>query len=306
MANTLEYSKIFQPALDKQVAQEATSGWMEANAGQVKYNGGDEVKLPIMDMDGLGDYDRNKGYVDGAVTLNWKTYKLTQDRGRRFQIDSMDVDETNFITTAGTVMGEFQRTKVIPEIDAYRYSKLATLAKGANNSRDLTITADNILDELLQDLATLEDKIGTQQVIITLSPITSTLLKKAAKDLITAQTFSQAGLNLNVSSFNDNPLKQVTSKLLKSAYIFKDGTTAGQEAGGFEADSSAQDINWLLSTSDAPIAVSKTDKIRTFDPAVNQDADAWRIDYRKYHDLWVPENKLPKIYANLKPAADAG
>lgn len=306
MANTLEYSKIFQPALDKQVAQEATSGWMEANAGQVKYNGGDEVKLPIMDMDGLGDYDRNKGYVDGAVTLNWKTYKLTQDRGRRFQIDSMDVDETNFITTAGTVMGEFQRTKVIPEIDAYRYSKLATLAKGANNSRDLTITADNILDELLQDLATLEDKIGTQQVIITLSPITSTLLKKAAKDLITAQTFSQAGLNLNVSSFNDNPLKQVTSKLLKSAYIFKDGTTAGQEAGGFEADSSAQDINWLLSTSDAPIAVSKTDKIRTFEPAVNQDADAWRIDYRKYHDLWVPENKLPKIYANLKPAADAG
>lgn len=301
MANSLEYSKIFQPVLDKQVAQESTTGWMEANTSQVKYNGGDEVKLPSILMDGLGDYSRNTGFVDGTVTLTWDTYKLTQDRGRRFSVDSMDVDETNFITTAGTVMGEFQRTQVIPEIDAYRYSKLASLAKAATNSRDLVVTAANVLDELLQDLTVLEDKIGAQQVIITLSPITSGLLKKAAKELITAQTFSQAGLNLNVSSFNENPLRTVTSKLLKSKYIFQDGKTSGQEAGGFIADATAQDINWLLSTSDAPIAVSKTDKIRVFDPAVNQDADAWKIDYRKYHDLWVPKNKLVKIYANLKP-----
>lgn len=299
----MEYSKIFQPVLDKQVAQEATTGWMEANASQVKYNGGDEVKLPVMDMDGLGDYDRAKGFAQGSVTLAWKTYKLEQDRGRQFQIDAMDVDETNFVATAGNIMGEFQRTKVIPEIDAYRYSKLATLAKGEGNFREIDLTASNILDELLQDLAVLEDKIGTQQVIVTLSPLTATLLKKAAKELITSQTFSQSGLNLNVSALNDNPLKQVTSKLLKSAYVFKDGTTSGQEAGGFEADASAQDINWLLSTSDAPIAISKTDKIRTFDPAVNQSADAWRIDYRKYHDLWVPQNKLVKIYTNFKPAA---
>lgn len=300
MANTLEYSKIFQPVLDKQIAQESTTGWMEVNANQVKYNGGDEVKLPTILMDGLGDYDRGKGFVEGAVTVKWATYALTQDRGREFQLDSMDVDETNFVATAGSVMGEFQRTQVVPEIDAYRYSKIATLAKDAKNSRDLVVTSTNILDELLQDLTVLEDKIGAQQVIITLSPITAGLLKKAAKDLITAQTFAQAGLNLNLSAFNENPLKTVTSKLLKSKYIFKDGSTSGQETGGFTPDASAQDINWLLSTSDAPIAVSKTDKVRVFDPATNQKADAWKMDYRKYHDLWIPENKLDKVYANLK------
>ena len=303
MVNTLEYSKIFQPVLDKQIAQESTTGWMEANASQAKYNGGDEVKLPRMDMDGLGDYDRNKGYVDGAVTLAWDTYKLTQDRGRRFQLDAMDVDETNFVAEAGAVMGEFQRTKVVPEIDAYRYSKLATLAKDANHSRDLAVTADNIIDELLQDLAVMEDNIGAQNVIITLNPIMAGILKKASKELITSQTFSQAGLNLNVSAFDENPLRTVTSKLLKSKYVFQDGKTGGQEAGGFKPDAAAQDINWLLSTTDAPIAISKTDVIRVFDPQTNQDANAWKIDYRKYHDLWVPTNKLPKIYANMKTAA---
>ena len=301
MANLLEYAKLFQATLDKQVVQESTTGWMEANASQVKYNGGDEVKLPSILMDGLGDYDRVSGYVDGAVTLTWDTYKLTQDRGRRFMLDSMDVDETNFLATSGNVMGEFQRTQVIPEIDAYRYSKLISLAVGAGNTRNVEVTAANILDELLADLTSLEDKIGAQQVIITLSPITAGILKKAAKELITAQTFSQGGLNLNVSSFNENPLRTVTSKLLKSKYIFKDGKTAGQEAGGFAADEAAQDLNWLLTTSDTPIAISKTDKIRIFDPATNQDADAWKLDYRKYHDLWVPKNKLVKIYANLKP-----
>ena len=33
MANVLEYAKIFQQELDKQVVAQATSGWMEANAG---------------------------------------------------------------------------------------------------------------------------------------------------------------------------------------------------------------------------------------------------------------------------------
>ncbi len=48
--NTIEYAKIFQKELDKQVVQAATSGWMEANAGQVIYNGGDEIKIPQMGL----------------------------------------------------------------------------------------------------------------------------------------------------------------------------------------------------------------------------------------------------------------
>jgi len=44
----LEYAKIFQKELDQQIIEGATSGWMEDNAGQVKYTGGNEVKIPTI------------------------------------------------------------------------------------------------------------------------------------------------------------------------------------------------------------------------------------------------------------------
>lgn len=302
MANTLEYAKIFQPALDKQVVQEATTGWMELNSNMVKYNGGNEVKLPDIVMDGLGDYDRATGFVKGGVTLSWKTYSLTQDRGRTFSIDAMDVDETAFVATAGTVLGEFQRTMVVPEIDAYRYSKLATLAIGAGQTRSIAITKDNVLAELLTDLASMEDAIGVKDVIITMSPILANQLGVAGKDLLNKAVLAKGALSLEVQALNDNPIVKAPSKLLKTAFEFRDGTTGGQEAGGFKAATGALDINWIISTKDAPIAISKTDKVRTFSPDVNQDMDAWKIDYRKYHDLWVPASKLTSIYANTKPS----
>jgi len=302
MPNVLEYSKIFQPALDKQVVQESTTGWMEANANLVKYNGGNEVKLPNILMDGLADYDRATGFVGGDVTLEWKTYTLTQDRGRTFSIDAMDVDETNFVVTAGTVMGEFQRTMVVPEIDAYRYSKLATLAIDASQTRSLAITADNIVDELLADLNGMEDVIGAKEVVITMNPILAGQLAKAGKDYISKAMLAKGALSVEVQSFNDNAIVKAPSKLLKTAFEFNDGTTVGQETGGFKAAAGALDINWLISTKDAPIAISKTDKVRTFAPDTNQKADAWKIDYRKYHDLWVPASKLTSIYANTKPS----
>ena len=126
--NTLATATLFQNNLDKIAIHDATTGWMDANAGQVIYNGGAEVKIPKMSVQGMGDYDRDSGYVQGGVTLEYETRTMTQDRGRKFQLDAMDINENNFVTTASSVMGMFQREHVIPEIDAYRLSKLATLA----------------------------------------------------------------------------------------------------------------------------------------------------------------------------------
>jgi hypothetical protein len=117
MANTIEFAQLFQKNLDLQMVAAATSGWMESNAGQVIYNGGNEVKIPKISMDGLGNYDRQNGYADGAVTFGYQTKELTQDRSRAFYIDSQDVDETSFVLTASTIMAEFQRTQVAKEID---------------------------------------------------------------------------------------------------------------------------------------------------------------------------------------------
>ncbi len=58
-------------------------------------------------------------------------------------------------------------------------------------------------------------------------------------------------------------------------------------------------VNWLICPKSAPIAVSKTDNIKIIAPELNQFADAWDVDYRKYHDLFVPEDKKAAIAVSV-------
>ena len=116
MPNSLQYASVFQSELDKAAVELATSGWMEPNSSLIRYTGGKTVKVPQIVMDGLADY--NNGFVDGDVTLTWQDLTFAMDRGRRFSLDEHEVNDTNFVATASQVMGEFQRTRVVPEIDA--------------------------------------------------------------------------------------------------------------------------------------------------------------------------------------------
>jgi len=300
--NTLEMAKIFQQALDKQMLVGATSGWMETNAANVKYSGGDTVRMPVISTTGLAKYDRDEGFNQGAVTLAYKDYTLTQDRGRTFHLDSMDVDESNFIASAGNVMGEFQRLQVAPEVDAYRYSRIAALAKGAaHESAAFTPTKANILEKLDEEITNLQDIIGEDEplVLIMATPIRTILngAKDVTKHLDVTQ-FKAGALNTKVRTYNEIPILSVPSARMKTAYVFNDGKTTGQEAGGFKADTGAKPINWILMARRAPVAISKTDKVRIFEPSVNQKADAWKLDYRKFHDIWIPSNKLAGVWVN--------
>nr|DAR68660.1 MAG TPA: major capsid protein [Caudoviricetes sp.] len=301
--NTLEMAKIFQQSLDKQMGIEATSGWMESNAQNVKYNGGDTVRMPRISTTGMARYDRDNGFNQGAVTLTYDDYKLTQDRGRTFHLDSMDVDESNFIASAGNVMGEFQRLQVIPEVDAYRYSRIAALAKGASRTTDgFTPSETNILAQLDKEITDLQDTIGESEPLLILmaTPIRTVLnnVKNIERHLDVTQ-FKAGAIDTKVKTYNEIPIFSVPSLRMKTAYVFNDGKTTGQEAGGFKADTGAKSINWIIISRRAPIAISKTDKVRIFAPDVNQKADAWKLDYRKFHDLWIPRNKLAGVWANI-------
>lgn len=307
MPNVLEYAKIFQQELDKQVVAQATSGWMEANAGLVKYNGGNEVKIPKIDMDGLGDYDRAKGFVEGAVTLEYETKTLTQDRGRTFMLDRMDVDESNFVATAANVMGEFQRTLVVPEIDAYRYSSISAQAIAAGSARGgYAPDADTILSEIKKDINDIYDVAGEIPLVITVSMPVWAIISNSTEimKVLSVIDFSRGEVKTKVRGIDENPIIPVPSARMKTKYQFLDGKTSGQEKGGFTPAADAKNINWIICPRTAPIAVSKTDKIRIFEPDTNQKADAWKIDYRKYHDLWVKENQLVAIRVNIKEALE--
>ena len=87
--NTLQYAQILQQALDKKAVHSLLTGWMDANAGQVKYVGGNEIKVPKMSVDGLGDYNRSEagaGYTLGAVDLTYQTLTMTQENINKVEI----------------------------------------------------------------------------------------------------------------------------------------------------------------------------------------------------------------------------
>lgn len=307
MANTIAYATLFQQALDKTAVAKLTSGWMDANAGQVIYNGGKEVKIPKMNMDGLGDYDRSNGFAQGSITLEYETKTMTQDRGRTFMLDSMDVNESNFVANATNAMGQFQNTKVVPEIDAYRYSKIASLAiAGKVASGGNTITEANVLELLKADITAIEDIVGEIPLVITMSTPIASLLEQSEKisKRLDVTDFVKGDITTKVKSFDGHPIVKVPSGRMKTEYTFYDGKTGGQTAGGFIAAGTAKNINWIITPLYAPIAVNKTDKVRIFDPNTNQDADAWKLDYRKYHDLWIMDEALKLCRVNIKEALE--
>lgn len=294
MANTIEYAKVFQKELDRQVVEGSTSGWMEENASQIIYNGGSEIKLPKMSLQGLGTYSRGDGYVNGAITYAYETFNLTQDRGRRFRIDAIDVDESGFGTAAANVAAEFQRTKVIPEIDAYRYSKLAT---NAGVKKTYTPGKADVMSELLSQLCEVRDNCGDEGdlvIVMNRRVYDKLMLSEEVAHTVETTSFKQGDIELNVKSINGVPVIPVPSGRMKTAYTFK---TSGD--GGFEPAAGAKDINWIICPKTAPIAVSRTDNVKIIAPEANQFADAWDIDYRKYHDLFIPDNKKQLIAASI-------
>lgn len=306
--NTLQYAALFQSELDTQAVQGATSGWMEDNAGDVIYNGGRDIKIPELSLQGLGDYDRDEGQPIGSVSFAYRTYTMTQDRGRKFRLDENDINETNFGPNAARVMSEFQRTQVIPEIDAYRYSKIANLA-GTRNVN--AITAANVLPTLYAQLYALADNgVDMNDLVVTIAyPIYQMLnLSGDIGKQITVTDFQQGSVTLKVRDLDGAKFIPVSSDRMKTAYLFRDGKTSGQEAGGFTPATGAAAINWIICPRSAPIAVSKTDRMKIITPDVNQDGDFYDLHYHKYHDLILPYHRRSRVIvstaASFTPVPD--
>lgn len=301
--NTLLYGSVLQEKLDASATRTLTSGWMDANAGQVEYNGGNKIKIPKISTSGLKDYDRDEGYPSGSVTMAYDEYEMTMDRGASFQLDAMDVNETNFFANATRVTDEFQTEKVIPEIDAYRYSKLYALLKAASRLTAYTAEEKTIMDVLLSDIAKIRDEIGEDvPLVISIAQAVKTKLElndKFTKQLNVAD-FKSGEISTQLKQINNCFLKPVPSSRMKTAYVFKDGKTEGEKDGGFAPAVSAKQINWIITTQNAPIAVTKQDKMKVIDPDTYQKADAWFLGYRRYHELWLLENRYKKCWVNAE------
>nr|DAL22439.1 MAG TPA_asm: major capsid protein [Caudoviricetes sp.] len=311
MPNVLQTAIKIQETLDKAAMQQLLTGWMEPNASQVKYNGGKEVKIPKLTVDGLGDYSRadgtgTKGYVAGSANFSYETKTMTQDRGRKFEIDAMDVDETNYGLTIANVMGEFQRMHVLPEIDAYRLSKLATVAMGVSDDKNVkyeyTPAKESIITEIKYGIKVIRENGYNGDLVVHLTYDAMMEVELAMLGKIASVDFSQGGVNTKVPAIDRIPLIETPQNRMYTAIKLNDGKSSGQEVGGYKKGDTAKDINFIICPRTTPIAITKQDNLKIFTPDQNQDADAWKSAYRRYHDIWVKDNAEKSIYVNIKDA----
>ncbi len=128
MANSITLFKKYIALLDEVYKVSAKTNELDGDPALVQAGANaNEIIVPKIDMQGLGNYDRAKGYPNGDVTLTNETVKFNYDRGRAFNVDNMDNEETAGIAF-GKLASEFIRTKTAPELDAFRFATYASVS----------------------------------------------------------------------------------------------------------------------------------------------------------------------------------
>lgn len=273
--NIVEHGEIFQKVLNEQILEGTTSGWMEENASHAIYNGGNKITFPKM---------LNNQYAYG-------TFELTNYMDKRFRIDTWYVDESNFEFTIANIVAEYQRRIVIPQIDAYRYS---CFAKIAGISETYTPEKTTLLHTLIHQIDKIKCAIDIgENIIVAINRLVydKIMLFSDIPAPFQCINFKQGNLEFPVKTIYNIPIIPVPSTRMKTDYIFTNNR--------FEPTPSAKNINWIICPKSAPIAVSKTDNMKIITPENNHFADAWDIDYRVYHDLFVSDNKRDYIAVSI-------
>lgn len=288
----------FTNRLDKVIAQETVTGDLNMNQDLVgKMSGNGKIEIATISMDGLATHKRGQGFTKGGISLKWNPYQLEYERDREFDIDVLDDDERAKLVSAN-VMGEFARTQVVPEVDAVRFAKLAKNA-GTTVKKDLS-GADETVAALLEAEQCMEDHgVKLSQCLFYHSAATKKLLRLSNKyDLSAGQA-----PNSNFSTYDEMKMIGVAGDRFYSAIKLLDGTTAGEEKGGYEKDEDGKALNFIVMAPQAAAAISKHEKLRYFSPDVNQSDDAHLWQYRLFHDLIVYAQKKGLIYAHVAATA---
>ena len=133
--NNIELSTIYLPKLDQVYKNEAKTSILDGDETTVQKGLNGEIKVAKLDMDGLGDFNRNTGYTKGNTKFVWETVKYDKERSQDLRIDRLDNQEALGLPFA-KLSGEFVRTKVVPETDAARIAKIAGV-EGISEKEDI-------------------------------------------------------------------------------------------------------------------------------------------------------------------------
>ena len=290
MANKITTAGKFIPLLDEVYRTVSLTAKLDGPEELVRQGANaNELIIPMIEMQGLGDYDRNSGYVAGDVTMTNETVKCNFDRGRMFTVDNMDNADSAGIAF-GRLAGEFIRTKVAPELDAFRFASYASKEGVTQKAEDLADGAAVLAALRVATNAMDEAEVPMEDRHLFITPTLDGMI--ADLDITKSREI--------LSRFASKTL--VPQTRFYTAIEQKDGHTGGQEAGGYAKGSDGKELNFMVIHKPALIQFEKHVAPKIVTPDQNQEADAYKYGYRNVGVADVYKNKLAGVYASHKSA----
>lgn len=281
MPNTIELRKQYSTLLDEIYKLSSLTAVLDGPNELVREGANaNEILIPKMSVQGLANYNKQTGYEAGSITLDYETKKCTYDRGRMFAIDAVDNIETAGVAF-GRLSSEFLRTKVVPELDAYRLSSYASI--------DGVTTVAAALENGKAALAALR--------------AARSKIENAEANLATCYLFINPTVYGMIEDLDTTASKKAIEgfagivKVPEGRFYSKIDLNANGE-GGFKKNEAGKAINFLIVDKQTAIQFQKHTVSKIITPEANQDADAWKYGYRTVGIAEVYDNKKDGIYVH--------
>ncbi|MEH7081110.1 hypothetical protein V7101_21315 [Bacillus velezensis] len=290
MSNAINYAQKYERELDQLIRQQAITSDLETP--NVNWLDARTFHIPTVSVSGYKTHSRNGGYNRGTVTTVNEPYTLTFDRDIEFFVDKADVDESNQVASAGNITKIFLTENAIPEIDAYRLSKIATRAIAEAQSSTTTLDTSNIFSELKKALLPVR-KYGPGNIITYVSSEVMDLLERS-------EDFTRKIEVTNNNNTIETRVTNIDGVMLKEVWDTARFHTAFNFTDGFVPTASSKEINFLIAAKQSIVAKPKISSIYLFAPGQHTQGDGYLYQNRLYNDLFVKKNKTDGIFVNTK------
>lgn len=289
--------------------QKITAGLFTGNLGTPQVdlvNGGKSFTLRSVETSGLKPHTRGKGYNAGTVSDTKIVYTMSQDRDVEFYIDKQEVDETNQELAMANISNTFITEHVQPEIDSYRFSKMASFFDDEKLNLDGDLVKRNRVEEVLtKNNAYSQIKAGIAKVrkynpANLVGYVSSAVMDALEQSTeynrnITNQNIGSTALESRITSIDGVQLVEVWEDArFKSSYDFTDE---------YKIAGDAKDINFEIVAKKAIIPIVKENSVYLFAPGEHTEGDGFLYQNRLYHDFFIKKNMADGIYTSLAKKA---
>lgn len=275
--------------------------------------GGNELKLEFLDArtvkvtkmatSELDTYQRGghgSANARGGVESSHEIFTLSQERYSEIPLDRLDVEDDG-----GTVLGNtariFIETKVVPEFDTYRFSKLASYTSAFMGNRvSETIAANTIISKFNAAFKWAADnEVPVEDQVLYVSTTVMQLIRNTtelAKRLM--QSDMDKDVKFTIERYEGREIVEVPENRFYTDAVVGKGIYPG---------ASSYVINFLLVSKKACNIIKKLDFAKVYNSDGQNGTYLGYVGYLLtnlyYHDLFVPENKIPGIYCSVSQVA---